>query len=114
MGARLEIFTLGGVRILRGGEPVLGLSNRKAEAILIYLASTRRPQPREVLADLLWDERTQSQALAYLRVALSALRKALWGSLVIGRDTVALNPVRAGLAGYDPAGRLFEGGPPAG
>jgi DNA-binding SARP family transcriptional activator len=92
MGARLEIFTLGGVRILRGGEPVLGLSNRKAEAILIYLASTRRPQPREVLADLLWDERTQSQALAYLRVALSALRKALGGSLVIGRETVALNP----------------------
>jgi DNA-binding SARP family transcriptional activator len=91
MGARLEIFTLGGVRIMRGGEPVLGLSNRKAEAILIYLASTRRPQPREVLADLLWDERTQSQALAYLRVALSALRKALEGSLVIGRETVALN-----------------------
>jgi WD40 repeat protein/DNA-binding SARP family transcriptional activator len=92
MGERLEIFTLGGVRILRGGEPSLGLSNRKAEAILIYLASTRRPQPREVLADLLWDERTQSQALAYLRVALSVLRKTLGGSLVIGRETVALNP----------------------
>jgi DNA-binding SARP family transcriptional activator len=68
MDGRLEIFTLGGVRILRGGEPVEGLSNRKAEAILIYLASTRQAQSREVLADWLWDERTQSQALVRERL----------------------------------------------
>jgi DNA-binding SARP family transcriptional activator len=52
MDGRLEIFPLGGVRILKGGEAVAGLNNQKAEALLIYLASTRRPQPREVLADL--------------------------------------------------------------
>lgn len=88
----VEIITLGGVRILRGGEPIAGLNNRKAEALLIYLASTNRSQPREVLADLLWDERTQTQALANLRVLLSALHKSLGECLVIRREAVALNP----------------------
>jgi WD40 repeat protein/DNA-binding SARP family transcriptional activator len=92
MDATLEIFTLGGVRILRGGEPVPALTIRKAEALLVYLASTRREQSREVLADFFWDERTQSQSLGYLRVALSALHKHLGESLLIGRETVALNP----------------------
>jgi hypothetical protein len=43
---------LGGVRILRGGEAFAELGNRKAEALWIYLASTPRFQPGEVLADL--------------------------------------------------------------
>ena len=92
MGDKVEIITLGGVRILWDGEPIAGLNNRKAEALLIYLASTRRPQPREVLADLLWDERTQTQAMANLRVVLSTLHKSLGESLAIKRDAVALNP----------------------
>jgi WD40 repeat protein/DNA-binding SARP family transcriptional activator len=87
----LEIFTLGGVRIRQGGESVKGLTNRKAEALLIYLASTRRSQPREVLADLLWDERTQSQSLANLRVVLSLLRQALGDYLSITREAVTIN-----------------------
>jgi WD40 repeat protein/DNA-binding SARP family transcriptional activator len=92
MDTGLEIYTLGGVRILRGGEPVSGLSTRKAEALLIYLASTRRPQPREVLADLLWDERSQSQALGNLRGVLSNLHQVVGDSLLISRDQVELNP----------------------
>jgi hypothetical protein len=52
MDGRLEIYTLGGVRILRGGEAIAGLSQRKAEALLVYLAITPRFQPGEVLADL--------------------------------------------------------------
>jgi predicted ATPase len=94
MDYRLEVFTLGEVRILKGGELVSGLKNRKAIALLIYLASTRRSQPREVLADLLWDERTQEQSLGYLRMALSALRKALGRDLLTGRESLALNPQR--------------------
>jgi DNA-binding SARP family transcriptional activator len=91
MDGRLEIYTLGGLRILRGGEAIGGLSHRKAEALLVYLASTRRPQPREVLADLLWDERTQTQALSNLRVVLSTLHKSLGESLLITRGSVALD-----------------------
>jgi DNA-binding SARP family transcriptional activator len=92
MEARLEIFTLGGVQVLRTGEPVTGLSTRKAEALLIYLATTRRPQPREVLADLLWDERTQSQAMGNLRGVLTNLRQVLGDTLTITRDTAGINP----------------------
>src|SRR4030042_4897523 len=88
---RLEIYTLGGVRILHGNKPVTRLSTHKAEALLIYLASTRRSQPREVLADLLWDERTQSQALSNLRTLLTALRQALGETLSITRDAVTIN-----------------------
>src|SRR4030042_4628060 len=89
---RLEIYTLGGVRILHGNLPVTRLSTHKAEALLIYLASTRRPQPREVLADLLWDERTQSQAMGNLRGVLTNLRQVLGDTLVITRDTAGINP----------------------
>jgi DNA-binding SARP family transcriptional activator len=93
MEASLQIYTLGGMRILRrGGELVTGLSTRKAEALLIYLASTRRPQPREVLADLLWDERTQSQAMGNLRGVLTNLRQALGDTLLITRDQAGINP----------------------
>jgi hypothetical protein len=56
MDSRWEIFTLGGVRILLGGEPLADLGYRKAESLWINQASTRRFQPGEVLADLLWDE----------------------------------------------------------
>jgi hypothetical protein len=63
MDGSLEIFALGEVHILRGGEPVEGLNSRKAEALLIDLVSTRRPQPREVLTDLLLDKLGQRQEL---------------------------------------------------
>jgi DNA-binding SARP family transcriptional activator len=91
----LEIFTLGGVRILRAGEAVDGLTTRKAEALLIYLASTRRPHPREVLAELLWDERSQSQSMGNLRVVLTNLRQQLGEYLTITRDSVGIDPSAA-------------------
>jgi len=53
MDRRLEIYNLGGVLIRTGGEAIAGLSQRKAKGLLVYLARTRRAQPREVLADLL-------------------------------------------------------------
>jgi WD40 repeat protein/DNA-binding SARP family transcriptional activator len=91
MEIRLEIFTLGGVRILQTGDEIVGLTTRKAEALLIYLASTRRPHPREVLADLLWDERTQSQSMGNLRVVLTNLRQQLGEYLTITRGSVGVN-----------------------
>lgn len=110
----LEISTLGGLSIQRGGTPVEGLASRKAEALLVYLACTGQPQPREVLADLLWDDRPQERALSNLRVLLSSLRRELGPFVTITRQTVAFNPdsphrldvadLEAGLAaGDDPA-----------
>jgi hypothetical protein len=74
MDGRLEIFTTGGVHILRRGEPLADLGYCQAEALCIYfLVSTRRLRPDEVLADLLSEELAQSQALVYLRVVLTVL-----------------------------------------
>lgn len=91
VSAALELFTLGGLSLKLGGEAVSGLASRKAEALLVYLASTQRPHSRDALADLLWDERSQAQAQNNLRVLLSSLRQRLGPHLLITRQTVALN-----------------------
>ena len=88
----LKIFTLGGLSIQRGAIPLSGFASRKVEALLVYLACTKYPQPREVLADLLWDERSQDRAMGNLRVVLTSLRKQLAPYVTITRDSVELNP----------------------
>ncbi|MCL4299102.1 MAG: NACHT domain-containing protein, partial [Anaerolineae bacterium] len=87
----LEISVLGGLTLKRGGLPVTALASRKTEALLGYLACTRRPHAREVLADLLWDDRSQSQALGNLRVVLTSLRQVLGPYVTITRQAVAFN-----------------------
>jgi len=88
----LEISTLGGLRIALGGQVVADIGSRKAEALLIYLACSRRPQPREVLADLFWDERTSPQALANLRWLLTRLTQHMAPYLLVTRAQVGMNP----------------------
>jgi DNA-binding SARP family transcriptional activator len=78
------------LRILRGDETVAGFETRKVEALFVFLACNRRPYPREILADLFWEERSQQQAQSNLRVALANLRKHLGDYLVIDRETVGL------------------------
>jgi DNA-binding SARP family transcriptional activator len=119
----LEISTLGGLSIRLAGESVSGLASRKVEALLVYLACSGRAQRREVLAELFWEERTQSQAMSNLRVALSSLRKQLGPYVTITRDTVGVNPEKgvwldmAELEAHLSAGRLeeavalYQGGP---
>ena len=87
----LEISTLGGLTIKNDSAPVTGLASRKAEALLVYLACTGQPHPREVLADLLWDDRPQARAMANLRVLLTSLRRELESFVTITRQTVAFN-----------------------
>jgi WD40 repeat protein/DNA-binding SARP family transcriptional activator len=88
----LEITTLGGLSIQRDGELVTRLSTRKVQALLVYLACTRRTQVREVLAEMLWEERTPERALGNLRVALTRLRQQVGDYLTITRDTVVIDP----------------------
>ncbi|MFC2046335.1 BTAD domain-containing putative transcriptional regulator, partial [Chloroflexota bacterium] len=88
----LEIGTLGGLSVRVQSEPVTGFASRKVEALAVYLACAGRPKAREVLAELLWEERTQSRSLSNLRVALSSLRKLVGPYFVIDRDMVAVNP----------------------
>jgi DNA-binding SARP family transcriptional activator/Tfp pilus assembly protein PilF len=90
----LEISLLGGLQIYLDGEPLTGLASRKAEALLAYLVCEPRPHAREVLATLLWDDRSQKQALGNLRVLLSSLRKHLAAYIQTTRGTVAFNTRR--------------------
>ena len=90
MTAVLEIRTFGGLRLSLDGQPVPPFPTRKVEALLVYLACAGRPCPRELLANLLWDERTQTQAQANLRATLSRLRQRLPDQLEISRHHLGL------------------------
>ena len=88
----LEIKTLGGLVLKVNGHALKDLGSHKAEAILIYLAVGGGSCNRNVLATLLWPDNAESQAMASLRVALTALRKDLDGYIEVLRDTVAMKP----------------------
>ncbi|MCP5098081.1 MAG: tetratricopeptide repeat protein [Chloroflexi bacterium] len=87
----LRVRLLGGFSIEENGQPVSGLPSRKAEALLAYLVCHQRPFPREQLADLLWDDRSQDQSLANLRSLLSGLRRKLKPYLVVTRQSIGFN-----------------------
>lgn len=91
MGEQLTIRLLGAVEIELAGKPVTGLGTRKAEALLAYLVMHKRPFFRERLANLLWDDRPQKQALANLRSLLSGMRRKIKPWLIVTRQTVAFN-----------------------
>ena len=89
---RLNISTFGGLSIRVGDEPVVGFASRKAEALLVYLAVTGREHPREALADVLWDDRSQERAASNLRTVLASLRKCLGDYVSITRHSAAIDP----------------------
>ncbi len=91
MSDRLEIRTLGGLTIKCSGQPVSGFTSRKSEALLVYLAYTRHPHPREVLAEMFWEERSQAQSFSNLRTTLTSLRQQVGPYVDITRDTVGIN-----------------------
>ncbi|MBX3001724.1 MAG: hypothetical protein KF893_24585 [Caldilineaceae bacterium] len=120
---RLLINTLGGITIQLGkmaGAPgaeaaqPLHFDARTAEALLVYLACQARPLSRDTLAELLWPERSQRQALANLRSCVHRLRLQLAFYLATTRQTVAFAPgasiqVDASeLEAHLTAGRLVE------
>ena len=60
-------------------------------ALLAYLAVTSAPQSRDALATLLWPDKDESQAHAYLRVVLFKLKQALGAQhIAIGREHISL------------------------
>src|SRR5215472_5282703 len=92
MNDSLEISTLGRLEIRRNGMMVPDFPTRKVEALLVYLACTGRPHPREHLAEFLWDDRSQAQSLTNLRATLSRLNERLAPFLLNTRKTVAIRP----------------------
>ncbi|MCX7790199.1 MAG: ABC transporter substrate-binding protein [Chloroflexaceae bacterium] len=75
---RLDIFAFGAFRITVDQQPIVSLTSKKAQALLVYLASYRqRAHPRTRLAGLFWPETDESHARASLRVELHKIRRAL-------------------------------------
>lgn len=88
----LSLFLLGPPRLKLDGEPVQ-IGRRKALALLIYLAVTRRRHSRDALATLFWPDYDQSSARADLRRTLSVLTRTLgqdW--LAVDRETAGASP----------------------
>ena len=58
----------------RWGERAVAFRTRKEFALLVYLALTHAPQPRDRLAALFWPDRDEAAARNLLRTTLSRLR----------------------------------------
>src|SRR5262245_13564785 len=87
----LRVFLFGALRVDLDGQAV-ALRRSKAQALLAYLAVTRRPQDRDTLLALLWPEFDQASARNNLRRELSLLKAALGQELLVAdRQQVAWN-----------------------
>ncbi len=96
--ARLVVTLLGGFQVEMDGHPLTDFKSNKVRALLAYLACEGdRPHRREVLAGLLWPDRTDSDALGNLRYSLASLRRSLDDRsqanpfLLVTHDTIAFN-----------------------
>jgi DNA-binding SARP family transcriptional activator len=75
-GIRIHLF--GKFQVLVNGQAFSGFESRKVRELFCYLLLYRgRPHPREVLADLLWNESETNQPNQCLRKTLWKLRTAL-------------------------------------
>jgi DNA-binding SARP family transcriptional activator len=93
---RLAIAVFGGVHTSFGGRE-LPLPNRKARALLAYLAlSETGHERRERLAGLLWPDTTEKNARASLRQVLLDIRQVLgpfaFQAIISRRDNIELVP----------------------
>ncbi|MBN1810661.1 MAG: hypothetical protein JXA14_02375, partial [Anaerolineae bacterium] len=73
MGGITRLRFLGTVQMERDGEPLRGFRSRKALALLGYLAVQDGPVPRERLADLFWEDKTESQGRSNLSWVLNRI-----------------------------------------
>lgn len=88
----LKISTFGGLSIQRGDQVISGFISRKVDALLVYLALERREHPRELVAELLWNDLLQARAMANLRMVLSSLQSQLADYILVTRQTVMIDP----------------------
>jgi TolB-like protein/DNA-binding SARP family transcriptional activator len=89
---KLSIRLLGGFEITGGHHAGASAVSRKAKAVLAFVAlQPDRPQSRELLAALFWQNSPEAQARTNLRQTLAALRKRLGAVLVTEGDRVAID-----------------------
>lgn len=111
----VSLRLIGGFSLLAGARAV-DLRNRKAQAILAYLAlSNPAQQSRERLADALWSDSAADQARQSLRQTLHDLKRALGaadGFIDIRRADVSLNRAAVDVDVLALIERLEAGTPP--
>jgi DNA-binding SARP family transcriptional activator len=95
MTAGLRVTTLGGVTMMHGDTPLTGFVSAKAQALICYLALTRRVHPRSTLATFLWQDLSESAAATNLRVVLVNLKHIFGPALVATRQTLGFDPLAA-------------------
>jgi DNA-binding SARP family transcriptional activator/predicted ATPase len=88
MKGTTSLRLLGTVQVERAGEPVRGFRSRKALALLGYLAVQGQPVPRERLADLFWEGKSEARGRANLNWVLHRITTLLPGCLQTDRHTV--------------------------
>lgn len=86
------IRLLGTLEISEAGTPSKVLSSSKGCALLSYLIITNQPQPREKLADLLFDSTSTTQSLRNLRSLVSRIRP-FTPFLHVTRNLISFQPV---------------------
>lgn len=87
----LQLNLLGPPQIIFNGVLVSRVHTAKTEALFYFLAASRRPHLRTVLADLLWPDMTEAQARRNLTQSLAVLRKQFAPFLQIETHQIALN-----------------------
>lgn len=86
--ATIHLRLLGTSSIERNGEPLPLLKNRKALALLAYLALSPGAHTRSRLAGLLWSDAPEKTALDNLRFVLWSVNKALGAERGVGMRPV--------------------------
>jgi len=94
----LRIHTFGGFHVYRGQELITGYSTRKAERLFCYLILNHiRSHPREVLAEIFWEEQEPKNARHCLNTTLWRLQRVLGSHsatetcLLVERDQIRFN-----------------------
>ncbi|MCB0080003.1 MAG: hypothetical protein KDE47_03690, partial [Caldilineaceae bacterium] len=88
----LRLFGTPDIRL--GDRPIKGFVSSKAQALLIYLAVTRRRGNRATLAALFWGDLSETAARRNLTKVLTNLRQLVGDYLDIERHTIALSTER--------------------
>ena len=89
MSGNLRLAFLGTIEIFLDGVEVVGFRSKKTQALLCYLAVTRRPHSRSALAGLLWGDMPEDRARMNLSKSLTNLRRLVGHHLTITRQTIA-------------------------
>jgi len=91
MSELLKLTFLGAPRISLGDRALNKIITGKPLALLIYVATTQQVHTRDVVADLLWSEMDNVQALKNLRDVVTDLRKVVGTHLEVTRQSLAFN-----------------------